>query len=266
MNLPPDQNSSKYAQAFFSPDQRPIYLSLTSACTWHLSQTERKDPTKIACDTATAYIFPLHKYLGLEFDRERTQTIGHLYPLQKKVPVGTTHELEVNGDRLDGRTTYEHAADPRRSECAIVDGALAKAKARNRLDNHDPYPSTWDTGWKPYRAQYDQEEELMPTIDPLNPTRDKSLGQYRNSQFRIGNFRNGPGYINVARVHEPFWNMRVLDSAIEGHNGYVSYPTWCGLNQLILDDIICKGMNAYMRSADKRFTGKELCPGLPIIH
>lgn len=38
-------------------------------------------------------------------------------------------------------------------------------------------------------------------------------------------------------ANSPFWNVRAYSNVITEHGGYVNYPMWCALNQMVLDDI-----------------------------
>src|SRR4029077_5081841 len=252
-----DPVDSPKRRGFFSPHQRPIYLSLTAACDWP-DLKERADD-KIACDTATAYLFPVHKYLSGEWSRERSHTIGHLYPQDATQKVGTTHELEVQENLpTRPRTTYDNAATKTGSECTIVDGVLARTKARELLISPKNGARRWDTGYLPFENPGTNKQALMPAIDHLHPRGDP--GKWLNTQLRIGNFRQQRSN-SIAAVDEPLWNTRALDTGIAHHSGYVSYPTWGALNQLVLEDVICRATAAYVQSRDVSWTGQlETCP------
>jgi len=58
-----------------------------------------------------------------------------------------------------------------------------------------------------------------------------------NAQFRHNILRTNLGRA-ITVANDPFWNVRALDSAVAEHNNYVSYPLWCALNQIVLDDIV----------------------------
>ena len=53
--------------------------------------------------------------------------------------------------------------------------------------------------------------------------------------------------ISVASSRSPFWNVRALDTAIKDHHGWVSYPMWCAINQLVLDDVTARRPGAAVR-------------------
>lgn len=69
----------------------------------------------------------------------------------------------------------------------------------------------------------------------------------------------GCGANEIASRNEPFWNVRTLDSAIEQHDGYVSYPLWWNLHQFLLDDVICRGEESYLADQSFASQGERVC-------
>ena len=41
----------------------------------------------------------------------------------------------------------------------------------------------------------------------------------------------------IVQADDPFWNVRAFDTALKKHDGYVSYPLICAINQLVMDDV-----------------------------
>ena len=215
----------------FSARQKPVYLSLTSTCNWPEAVRDKDHDLHrdIACDRATGTLFPLHKALSLQFGREQRTTIGQLDPERGEDPVGTTHELDINPETplttaaetaahdLDRSTSYRNAVTVQTSECLIADAWLTRAKARAKAQQ---LGRNWDAGYGRRNA-----------LAPINRTLRIGL----DGQFRHGLYRGREEAVTTA--NDPFWNVRALDSAVIGHTGFVNYPTWCALNQLVLDDI-----------------------------
>ncbi|HEX8166621.1 MAG TPA: hypothetical protein VF601_12645 [Beijerinckiaceae bacterium] len=214
---------------FFAPSQKPVYLSLTSACHWPADARDLRD-RKIDCDTATGTLFPISKVLVLDAARERRTAIGHLDAEPGGEQVGTSHEFEINTERRppqpDPRgTSYAHAALAETSQCLIVDGWLTRAKHRARLIHKDE--GEWDAGYKRDGIWYRDDDVALA---PIN----RRLNEGLNGQFRHAIFRGRP---SPTSAHDPFWNVRALDTAVENHGRFFNYPTWCAINQLVLDDV-----------------------------
>jgi hypothetical protein len=86
----------------------------------------------------------------------------------------------------------------------------------------------WDYGLTP-----DQAEARLTAAENVARGHNPASVQWRHSL----NLNGRPGLWSVAQGRSPFWNVRVLDTAVREHAGYVNYPLWCALNQLVLDDV-----------------------------
>lgn len=214
---------------YFPLEQKPVYISLTSACDWR--DTPGKDIVRpIDCDTATNSLFPISRILAGARGEENTTAIGHLEPLANRRR-GTTHELEING-QVGQRTSYLTALDPLLSQCLIADGWLRQARLRSRNNQF----RGWDAGYK----RPDRPDPLS-ALNMVN-ARLQHIGKNEthggiNAQFRHGNRRGADPFGYITSGSDPYWNVRSLDTGIASHNGYVSYPLWCAINQLWLDDV-----------------------------
>jgi hypothetical protein len=175
-------------------------------------------------------------------DVEQTRTIGNLNPmrspigslargnLQPATNYGTTHELIVNlgagGDDKFLKATYYSASIPSHSECAVVDGWLLAARR-----NASPNGMYWDSGFTNRRTAAGESGNLT-------PVRRRSAEEWGRveSQFRHGFGHSGMA--PIVRANDPFWNVRVFETAMQEHSGYDSYPLICATMQLIIDDIV----------------------------
>lgn len=228
----PGQSGNDRFEQTFAPDQRPNYLAITSACNWSLGERSGTGSLQdVACDTATAYMFPLGQMAALKWDRERNRTIGHLDPAYegdaKKAGlvvgsrrVGTSHEFVTNAGE-GSATSFSAGSVAFSSRCDVADGWLtqARAAARSRSGHSD---RQWDTG---------HGRNSILWVD-----RRRGI----TAQFRHGLSLPGFGtgqLASIAAANSPFWNVRAYDSAISLHSNFVNYPLWCSLNQLVLDDV-----------------------------
>lgn len=190
---------------------------------------------------------------------EQTRTIGHIDPMRapygwlsgKNDPatwIGTTHEFLINAAgkqtppkarRLrvkepkekapDGQTaSYDDAASATRSECDIVDGWLITARNRAKEKKQ-----SWDSGWSNQR-----DGKIVPGQLP-NLTHIRFLPDdpklYVEGQFREELYASGMK--SITGPNDPFWNVRAFESAMTGHDGYISYPLMCSIFQFVMDKI-----------------------------
>jgi len=141
----------------FPVDQRPVYMSITSACSWSSAPgADLRDPSdkseirEINCDTVTGQIFPIAQHVAGNFDIESLTTIGHLDPTQQR-RTGTTHEIEINGS-VGKNTEYFNALKEDLSQCLVADGWLRKARERSKnMANPEDRCATgcnWDAGFE----------------------------------------------------------------------------------------------------------------------
>lgn len=246
---PENADGADRFQKFFAPGQRPLVVALTSACqfpSWYLESYGKPDlidpvsgkPRRILCDNATYCAFPMVKVLLFSGGRENRTTIGHLTPSlrPKNDLVGTTHEMEVDRRGVSSRytTTFAAASQRDQSICEVTGGWLKKSRDRTACCGGSPRGNQWDSG-------YDETGK-----DCSKPLLWVNREQHLLAQIRHGIFRNAdrnktePPLVTttITGPNDPFWNVRVLENVISGHGGYVSYPTWCVINRLVLDDII----------------------------
>jgi hypothetical protein len=173
-------------------------------------------------------------------DIERTRTIGQLDPprpsatiltelTESPLPLGTTHELEIEGPdgtkRPDGghRSAYRRISQPEYSDCAEVTGWLRRARERRKRTMRSG--EAWDSD---------------------DHTGGASLTPVQSVWFRPGGvlssqFRHGLRYSGIRPIsdaNDPFWNVRALDTALSGHGGYVTTPLICAINQFVIDDVV----------------------------
>lgn len=247
-----DDTTAYNAHVFFPLSQRPVYVSLTSACDWPefvtSSQSNSDLNRAINCDTATYYLFRLFRMSRGRSAEEETNAIGHVEPTDRcgtwdgesahpppaeertLVNVGTTHELEIGApvvSRRDRYTTYKNAMDPVTSRCDSGAGWLYRVKQRAR-ELGSPSRTLWDGGATPGSSLHWMNRELRLRI------------QFRHSIYRGFSKRKGCGGFEITTANDPFWNVRALDSAVKYHGRFSSYPTWCAINQLVLDDVAAK--------------------------
>jgi hypothetical protein len=181
-------------------------------------------------------------------ESEDTRAIGHLDPMrppyghygfynrQSPEPYGTTHEIVLNNS-VGHFTRYLNAAQPYRSECAIVDHWLWNAKTGRGLG---PLTSGWDSGWS--RVRPDGSISPHPQTPNLTPVRPRTTKEgHLETQFR--QYLSQAGTQSVVHANDPFWNVRAFDTVIDGHSGFVSYPLICSINQMVMDDIASKPPN-----------------------
>ena len=207
--------------------QRPIYVSITSAGNWWAGERLGR---QIKLDTATQLLFPISRWLVGYREEEDVRTIGHLNPeysdrlTLRSAAVGTSHEFSVN-QGIGIRARYNTGAEPRLAWCSDASGWLIAA--RRKQIEQDGTASGWDYG-----------------LDPDAPPglrAERNIAGLHNAvsvQWRHNlNLRGQQNRLSVAGPYSPFWNVRALDTAIRDHAGWVNYPTWCAIHQLVLDDI-----------------------------
>ncbi len=243
--------------------QKPILISLTSACDWPDFVTKNdanKDllTRKIDCDKATGRLFPLFRTSTLKLDKISKTAIGHLIPTDAcvkyidigngkgrcKLPkghklfsFGATHELEVQVTRknkMDRSTTYMNAIKPEKAVCLPGNGWLVASKSLMRSEGGSPDSNYvgWDTGYldDPSKAKWKQARAWV--------NRDMGINvQYRHQIFRGFGVHGRAAKYNITFAHDPFWNVRALDTAVKSHGGFHSYPVWCSIHQILFDEI-----------------------------
>jgi hypothetical protein len=175
-----------------------------------------------------------------------TLTIGHMDPSrppydrynnpvwQSPLPFGTTGELVINNP-IGHPTLYTYAGAAYFSECAVVDHWLWKARHNPSLQ---PYEG-WDSGYSLTRNHKMVPDKDTPNVTPIRP-RPTDNG-HLEIQFRQYLLKSG--IQSIITSNDPMWNIRAYDNVVALHDGYVSYPLICALNQLVMDDVASEPKN-----------------------
>jgi hypothetical protein len=178
-------------------------------------------------------------------NKELTRTIGNLdaprpadglliYKLYlSAAPFGTTHELiglsakpqpEEAGTAGTAETCQQesgilpyHALADAQIECPRANHWLTLALNYDRVKGKSPNGINWDSRW------------LYPKPDPAASEGAPAV------QILHGYLLGGMGPITCAT--DPFWNIRVFENALSGHNGYLQSSFICAMNQFVMDDI-----------------------------
>jgi hypothetical protein len=173
-------------------------------------------------------------------DLERTRTIGQLDPprhpagvltdfTESPLPLGTTHELEIespDGTKrpdIGHRAVYRRISQPEYSDCADVTGWLRRARERRKRAMRSG--EAWDS----------DDHTRGTSLTPVQSVWFKH-GRMLSSQFRHG--LRYSGIRPISDANDPFWNVRALDTALSGHGGYVTTPLICAINQFVIDDVV----------------------------
>ena len=227
----------------FPLTQRPVYIAVTSTNNW--SGIERKN-RRIEYDTSTGFLFPLAQRLAGKTDPEQRQAIGHLSPEYEtqfqlnSAAAGSTHELSVNTG-TGTKASFQQSGRPNESWCDPATGwlttvRLQQAEQQERQQRESGYAQKrfdndgWDYGLT-------REEGDFSAAANIAKERNEASIQWRHSHY----LRDQPDRWSVVSGRSPFWNVRALDTAIRDHAGWVNYPMWCSLNQLVLDDVTNDG-------------------------
>lgn len=227
--------------------QRPVYVSMTSTSNWFLGAGRAR---VIESDQATGRLFTIGQKVAGARAREDRIAIGHLMPsyrpsrvelIKGAEPVGVSHEFIVRQgavvDHGDGRrrgveARYAHASDPRLGWCEPANGWLWAARDAARVKN----------GQKQIegsRARFDHFWAYGEGTENIAPGRNGASVLWRH-QINLNDGKRG---LSVVPGTSPFWNVRVFDTAIRGHNKWVNYPMFCALNQLVLDDVTARNVD-----------------------
>lgn len=193
--------------------QRPIYVSLTATDNWAVSETKGK---KVIYDWATGVAFPAGQLAALRVAEDRRHAIGHVLP-RKDYHFGATHEIVTN-DGSEKKTSYAQSATRTDTQCVSMDGWLSATRQRS--------PSGWD-------SHYTAHGRNKLTFVSRTPRVDYQIRQVLWPEHSRGNKSYEP-------ANSPFWNMRAYSNVVANHGGYVNYPMWCALNQMVLDDVTSK--------------------------
>jgi hypothetical protein len=167
---------------------------------------------------------------------------------QSPLPYGTTGEVIVNNE-IGHLTSYSNAGSAYLSECAIVDHWLWKARHNPTLT---PFEG-WDSGYSNTPSEGAGVGPVTPDPDTpnLTPIRPRpTTNGHLEIQFRQYLLKSGTE--SIVTSNDPMWNLRAYETTLAFHDGYVSYPLICALNQLVLDDIASDGGVNSRRSARRR--------------
>jgi hypothetical protein len=188
-------------------------------------------------------------------DSDDTLTIGHMDPMrppygkfqepnwQSPLPFGTTGELVAN-NTIGHQTLYSNAGSAYFSECAMADHWLWKVRHNPLLK---PYEG-WDSGYSHIRLGSDHQvhadskvvpDRETPNVTPVRPR--PTASGHLEIQFRQYLLKSGTQ--SIVTANDPMWNLRAYDNVVALHDGYVSYPLICGLNQLVMDDVASEPRN-----------------------
>jgi len=214
----------------FPVTQRPVYVSITSTRDWADFEVRGR---KVDYDSATGALFPFAQRLLGKTKPTEQQAIGHLNPdyiSQKHLngpAIGASHELSVNKG-TGTRARYQQTGRPNEAWCDPATGWLTAVRADQKAANWT-YSDGWDYGLTPKQAEGSKSRAAANIARGLN----EASVQWRHSL----NLEGKPNSWSVVSGRSPFWNVRALDNAIREHGGWVNYPMWCALNQLVLDDV-----------------------------
>jgi hypothetical protein len=258
--IPDYRYQSRYDSAthdlfpFFRGDFRPLAEAWEE---WAIARCRPKTSaaTRVSSQGAGLIVRVLRNIPFMNTDVEQTRTIGHLAPMRPAfgtfaeintaaTTVGTTHEFVIN-QSTGHPTVYSNAADPRKSECAVVDGwiAAARASAGRR------FGTRWDSSYTRKKRDPNVALNVTPVRDRRNYetmtvekdgkaiTKQVAVAgvDHLESQFRHGYVSSGISPIVAS--NDPFWNIRAFDTGLHDHNGYGFYPLICAIQQLVLDKV-----------------------------
>ncbi|SEQ81691.1 hypothetical protein [Thalassovita taeanensis] len=238
----------------FPLHQRPVYISITATANWFQNAQNSRE---VRSDFATSTLFPITRSLIGKKGAEETKAIGHLVPTYSKAPdnprplsqvergraqpreilvgppIGATHEMSVN-DSGGAPASYGNSTVPDLSWCSAANGWLYQARRAKKALNGGGVNAT-DAGWE-YGLERapDGPLQAMPNIAVGH---NAASVQWRHALY----LRGRENRASVASSRSPFWNVRAYDTAVKEHAGWVSYPMWCAINQLVLDDVTYRG-------------------------
>jgi hypothetical protein len=233
----------KYNDPLFKSTQKPTYISITATPNWHQSEHCTEEKCNNIYDSATYIHFPLSQLFATQ-KFESSTTIGHLLPSQLR-PFGASHEIVTNkGSELN--TAFGSSLNTKNSICDIQDGWLLDTRsiAKSRGESWDSGSSTRAN---PYSTDFarlfvsKKQSIYLQIRNALSPNtiRDKpNTIIYRQKPINVISFNHSPGWFkSFEPPYTPFWNIRATPNTIEEHGGYINYPLWCVINQMVLDNI-----------------------------
>lgn len=195
----------------FPRKQSPIYISLTATDNWWRDDAKGKP---VLYDWPTGVAFQIGQSAALRLSDERRNALGHMLPTPE-YPFGATHEVITNeGAKI--KTLYRHAVSRKNSQCMIMDGWLRAARERESDED-------WDSHFPANDKNKITHVSVVPRVNY----------QFRNQLYP----EDRPRIRSDDPANSPFWNVRAYSNVITEHGGYVNYPMWCALNQMVLDDI-----------------------------
>lgn len=232
------QEKIKKWRGMYPIDQRPIYISITAAAGW--SSIEKKNEFH---DSATKTLFPLSRLAVLDFKRENRIAIGHYTPTHKKIatsngdrainvgePVGQTHEIVTNASGRKAGTSYANSSNPEYSWCGDHSGWLYQARLRAVPPGEK---ATSNDGWD---SSYSGSDAMRPLLNKMGGAET----QIRHALY-LEEFNHAE---SVVSGHNPFWNIRALDTAVAEHAGFWNFPLFCTINSLWLDNVTAPNYSA----------------------
>lgn len=226
--------------------------------------TRLQDRLLVVSDWVTEFVFPLSQvvFAGHWFDPAARSTIGHFIAPDTNSSLGRSassfrppgsrlglsHLLEING-KAEGGTAFLAAATLLPHQCAPDRHWLWFARAarpgigqnefaRQRLALVGRDPTAVHAGWDGNHTG--RGVKSFGVIQRARP--------FLNAQF--AHLPRRPwAWLTAAPKPEnhqdlaspmpptfPYWNVAALDSVLEDHGRFISYPLWCSLNQFVLDD------------------------------
>lgn len=180
-----------------------------------------------------------HYNSGDVFDSS-ARRVAHYLGMPPASRLGLTHSLEANG--YAGLATHFNRAS-RSARCEWKDGSwlwymrrVASGISVVRFDRESPVLQ--QSPDVPALAGWDG-NSLAKKIRTFGRVRTERTADGAGSPFIRMQYRHRPdrgGRPSAVPPAFPYWNIKATDSAIANHGDFVSYPLWCSLHQLILDD------------------------------
>lgn len=263
--LPSRIPGRKLVHAVFPNSQPPSVIAITAG-SFRLEAAEIAERLadapdlrgRQAEDSVTATVFKLSQmiFFGEWLSEEGRTAIGHYlagevfdangrrtppYPgMPPGSRLGVTHSVEANGS-AGVATHFMRARTSSRCEwmdenwlwyMRRVEAGISPGRFKNRRDllrqsPDAPALSGWDGNSLAANVRSFGRIRTQKTGDDLG-------SNYINMQFRHRPDRDGPP--SAVPPTFPFWNVKAIDTTIAGHGDFVSYPLWCSLHQLVLDD------------------------------
>lgn len=234
-----DDETNLTSGMVYSARQPPVMISYTSTCDWGELTKESSgqcgggitpdNTDRKRCDWVTSRVFRLFKQVDARsWKPEETIAVGHLLgkvavDTRKGIRVGATHEAEINkATGLD--TNYWNAGSVATAPCTRIDGIYDPSEIEKKC-----------------RYRWDLKVPFVPPVEGESlPNWQMRRGVLRGcftSPTSTGCKNGGCRYIypELTPTRDPFWNVRVINDVIAGHNAVFHHHLWCGANQFLLD-------------------------------